>query len=321
VASSPDHGQLIQRACWCGSAHAKVVGEFQLPEGERLNMAQCTGCGVMMLHPQPSDETLARYYSATYYGSSRRKFIGPVAWAVSLFQGGRARLAARYCKVGGRVLDVGCGNGGFLNQMKTRGFDVLGTEWTAESAARVPREFGIQVEIGDLLSLSLPEQSFDLITMWHVFEHLRHPRETLLRAAMLMKPEANLILSLPNAESAQARRFSVNWFHHDPPRHLHGFGPKSLEMLLRQCGFEVISLSTWSLEQNPFGFIQSWLNERGYPRDRLYEVLKGISASTLTQRMTDVSWMGALSGPALALSAIESLRGAGATMTIVARRS
>ena len=309
----------LQRACWCGADLASRIGEFVLSDGERFGLARCDGCGVLLLDPQPTDAQLLKYYSVEYYGSSRRKFIGPIAKLVSLFQGGRARLASRHCQAGGRVLDVGCGNGGFLNQMKERGFDVHGTEWTAESAARVPKEFNIPVHVGDLLTLRLPERHFDLITMWHVFEHLRQPRETLLRAKQSLTPGGRLILSLPNAESDQAQRFGVNWFHHDPPRHLHGFGPNSLGVLLSHCGFEISSLNTWSFEQNPFGFIQSSLNQRGYPRDRLYDTLKGLGRSSIQMTAVDYLWMLALSAPALALSCAESLRGSGATMTIVAR--
>ena len=69
-------------------------------------------------------------------------------------------------------------------------------------------------------------------------------------------------MSMPNAESAQAQRYGTHWFHHDPPRHLFGFGPHSLTHLLEDAGFRVENISTWSLEQNPFGEIQSTLNQR-----------------------------------------------------------
>jgi SAM-dependent methyltransferase len=162
------------------------------------------------------------------------------------------------------VLDVGCGNGGFLVQMKQMGFVVEGTEWSAQSAARVANEAGITIHVGDLLSLNLPEQSFDLITLWHVFEHLRDPHSTLQAIHRLLKPGGRLIMSMPNAESWQARRFGPHWFHHDPPRHLFAFGVQSLKNLLERDGFEIERISRWSLEQNPYGFVQSWLNARGY---------------------------------------------------------
>jgi SAM-dependent methyltransferase len=290
---------------------------------------QCNGCGVLALHPQPTtDAELAAAYSNEYYGSSPRKFIAPIAALVGLFQGGRARLVSRRISAPAHacVLDVGCGNGGFLLQMKRRGFVVEGTEWTSQSAARVPSDANIPVHIGDLIDLDLPLYSFDAITLWHVFEHLRRPRETLDRIRSLLKPGGNgaehsgwLFMSMPNAESAQAQRYGTHWFHHDPPRHLFGFGPHALTHLLEDAGFRVESISTWSLEQNPFGEIQSALNQRGFPRDRLYNQLKGLSRKPIPTRLADLARMGFLAVPALLGSTIESLRGEGATMTIAVR--
>lgn len=275
----------------------------------------------MALFPQPTDAELAAAYSQEYYGSSRRKFIAPIAAVVGLFQGGRARAISRRIAKGGSVLDVGCGNGGFLVQIKDRGYRAQGTEWTAESAARVPRDAGIPVHVGDLIDIDLPPQSFDAITLWHVFEHLRRPRETLLRIRTLLKDGGSLLMSMPNAESAQAMRYGTHWFHHDPPRHLFGFGPHSIMQLLEDTGFRVANISTWSFEQNPFGEIQSALNQQGFPRERLYNQLKGIDCENLTVRIGDLARLAALLPGAVVRDIIESTRGEGATMTIDARPS
>jgi SAM-dependent methyltransferase len=312
---------VIERTCWCGSATAADVGVFALDDGKRFPIVQCTSCGVLTLFPQPSDAELMLYYSQEYYGSSRRKFIGPVAAVVGWFQGGRARMAAHHCPRGGRILDIGCGNGGFLIQMKRRGFVVEGTEWTAQSAARVPPEHNIPVHVGDLLALDVPNRSYDLVTLWHVFEHLRQPDKTLQKIRELLKPGGRLILSLPNAQSPQARRFGTAWLHHDPPRHLFGFGPHAIERLLSQQGFQIESLNTFSLEQNPFGYVQSWLNARGLPRDRLYSALKGFKRDPAGSAARDYLWLLVLGLPALLITTWESWRGCGATMTLVARSS
>lgn len=273
----------------------------------------------MALFPQPSHEKLLAHYPAEYYGSSPRKFVAPVAKMISLFQGQRARRAARCVPPGGRVLDIGCGNGGFLFQMKQRGFRVEGTEWNVESAARLPQDQRIKVHVGDLIGLDLPDESYDLITLWHVLEHVRAPHQTLRRIRRMLKAGGSLLISLPNAESRQAKRFASAWLHHDPPRHLFGFGPKSMRQLLEWTGFEVTSIKTSSLEQNPFGYIQSWLNERGHPRDRLYSILKGTSRATTRDKIVDLAWMSILLAPAVAASSVESATGYGATMTIHAR--
>lgn len=308
---------LVERACWCGATAAHHLGRFQ----SKHALVQCDGCGVLALFPQPTEDELAAAYSSEYYGSTRRKFVAPVAAIVSLFQGGRARMITRRVPKGGHVLDVGCGNGGFLLQLRNRGYHVEGTEWTADSAARATAEGDFPVHIGDLVELDLPRESFDAVTLWHVFEHLRRPRETLESIRTLLRPGGVVLMSMPNAESAQAERYGPHWFHHDPPRHLFGFGPHSITQLLQDAGFQVVGrIRTWSFEQNPFGEIQSALNARGFPRDRLYAQLKGLSSSSLGERWSDLV-RGAIRLPgAIVRDVIDSSRGYGATMTIEARR-
>jgi SAM-dependent methyltransferase len=310
----------VRRQCWCGSGVARPAGSLHAERGQVFPLVRCAGCGVYALQPQPSVHDLLSFYTNEYYGASPKKFTGPVAAFVSFWQSHRARVTARLVPEGGRILDVGCGNGGYLRQMKRRGFVVEGTEWTARSAARVPAAAAIPVHVGDLMDLDLPDATYDLITMWHVLEHLSLPHEALVKIKRLLKPGGSLVLSLPNAESRQAQRFQTAWFHHDPPRHLFNFGPKSLARLLQMTGYRVRQISTFSLEQNVFGFIQSWLNARGFPRDRLYMMLKGFGKQPARVRILDLFRLLALLGPALLVSTIESIAGRGATMTIQARR-
>ncbi len=322
---------MVDRVCWCGACTSRFVGEFEIAEHhasqqsgpvssantyERFRLVECTGCGVLALHPQPDDAQLERAYSTSYYGLSRRKFVAPIAAAVSLFQNSRARRVAKAVPPGGSILDVGCGNGGFLLEMKRRGFNVQGTEWTAASASRIPTNAGVQVHAGDLLDLDLPQETFDAITLWHVFEHLRQPREALERIRALLKPTGRLFMSMPNAESTQAWRFGMQWFHHDPPRHLFAFGPHSATLLLEDAGFRVERISTWSFEQNPFGEIQSMLNAAAFPRDRLYSRLKGASSDSRTTGIADMMRMLAIAPVAVVRDMIDSAKGVGATMTI-----
>jgi SAM-dependent methyltransferase len=268
----------------------------------------------------PSETQLMKYYDTEYYGAPSKKFVGPVAVIVSWFQGGRARQVAKYVPQGGRILDVGCGNGGFLKTMQRYNFKVEGTEWTETSARRAAMESNLTVYAGDLLTLDLPRRRYDAISLWHVFEHLTKPFETLRLAYDLLDDSGVLFLSMPNHESWQARVFGTSWFHLDPPRHLFGFGPRSIRTALRLAGFEVDSCSTFSLEQNPFGFMQSFLNAAGFPRDRAYGVLKSTETLPKRTKILDLFLLSVLAIPGFVLSSIASVFGAGATMTIVARK-
>ena len=272
------------------------------------------------LFPAPDEAQLSRWYDAEYYGEPSRKFVEPIANGVARFQRARAQRVSRAIPAGARILDIGCGNGGFLAAMKRRGYEVEGTERTEGSADRAASGPGLTVHVGDLLELSLPERSFDALTMWHVFEHLRHPLETLERAHLLLKDTGTLFLSLPNHESWQARFFGTAWFHLDPPRHLFGFGPQSLTDILESSGFEVTRTSTFSLEQNPYGFMQSVLNRVGFPRDRAYRMLKGTGSLPLGAKLLDLLLLALLLAPGITLSSLASFCGTGATMEVQARK-
>lgn len=311
----------LQRSCWCGCNTALPVASVSVVGGEReFPLVRCEQCGVFCLFPPPDDEELLHYYGADYYGASPRKFVGPIAKAVSWFQSGRARQVARHVPRGGKILDVGCGNGGFLRSMKQRNYDVEGTEWTEISARRASAESELTVHAGDLSTLDLPTRNYDAITMWHVFEHLRDPLETLKVARSLLNDGGVLFLSLPNHESWQARYFGASWFHLDPPRHLFGFGPRSLNVLLQLAGFGVDRRGTFSLEQNPYGFMQSALNAAGFPRDRAYGVLKSSVTLPTRTKILDLFLLSALAVPGVVLSSIASACGAGATMTVLATK-
>lgn len=306
------------RICWCGSAVVKPGARITLDAGESFRLMQCGGCGVGWLDPIPTDARLAQAYDADYYGQPRRKFVGPIAGGVAWFQAGRARSVARHLVKDARILDVGCGNGGFLARMKALGYVVTGTEWTEQSARRVDPSLGVPIHSGELLHLRLPGRSFDAITLWHVFEHLRDPLATLREIRRLLSDDGLLFLSLPNFESWQAKIFGGNWFHLDPPRHLYHFGPRSLGQLLGQTGFRVEHLSTFSMEQNPYGFMQSTLNALGLPRDQAYHVLKG-GKSSMGVKVGSIAALAALAGPAFTESLAASAFGRGATMTLRAR--
>jgi len=310
----------VDRRCWCGAKAARLLGMFPpVPECAHAEfpLVQCEGCGVFAIFPQPGDEELSAAYGGEYYGRPGKKFVGSVSSVIGMFQGERARRVAGLAPKGGRVLDIGCGRAGVLLQLRRRGFAVEGTERSAEVAAQAPA--GIPVHIGDLLDINLPPRSYDVITIWHVFEHVRQPAETIRKIRLLLKPGGRLVIAVPNAESAQAERFGLHWFHHDPPRHLFGFGPKSLTRLLTQSGFDIESMSTYSLEQNPFGEIQSRLNARGTARDRLYNQLKGNSSDSIATRIGDLAAMAVLAIPAIVRSTMESSRGSGASLIVICR--
>lgn len=311
-----------ERVCWCGSSAWRRVASLPLGHGQDAALLRCEGCGVFRLHPPPTAELLHAAYDRAYYGATRRKFVGPLAALANLTHRGAVRLVTRTIPPGARVLDIGCGNGDFLLRLKRRGYLVEGTELSARSAARVPAQHNIPVHVGDLLTLDLPPESYNAVTLWHVLEHLPDPHAACAAIHRLLKPDGWLFLAMPNIQSWQARLFGRHWFHHDPPRHLFGFGPRSLNVLLRNTGFEPVTIGSGSgIDlQGIYGYAQSTLNALGLERDGAYQTLKGTSRRGLVWRAVDILLLALLTTPALFASAAESLRGRGGVVNVTARK-
>jgi SAM-dependent methyltransferase len=306
--------------CWCGGLCAVPIASFDVAPAHLFRMLRCDRCGTARLDPPPDEPTLAEAYADQYYGRAPTRFRGPFGHLFGRMQRRRVRRVSRLLPRGGTVLDVGCGSGDFLIGMSELGFEAVGTERTVRSARRVTMSTGIRIHAGNLLALDLPAGAFDLVTFWHVLEHLEDPAATLRRVHELLRPGGSVLVAVPILDSWQAQLFRSHWFHHDPPRHLWAFGRRSLDALLRQSGFAPVTCRTLSLVQNPYGVLQSFLNAVGFPRDRAYDLLKCDRRGGWVARCIDATLLGLLAGPSVAFALGEAAAGWGATAEVVARR-
>jgi 2-polyprenyl-3-methyl-5-hydroxy-6-metoxy-1,4-benzoquinol methylase len=235
------------------------------------NLQACGGCGSAYLDPRPTPATIGQAYrnycthapggavdSANASGWRRFRIaqrnaylnanygyhLKPAAWNPILLGSARRRRFDtftgffRYPGPGARVLDIGCGNGSYLRQMRSIGWEVCGVEPDPQSAA-LARAAGLDVRAGMLQDQSLPEGHFDAITMTHVIEHLHDPMDTLRRCWKLLKPGGQITLTTPNLDSRGHQIFGADWLPLDPPRHLVLFTENSLRQAMERCGFVV----------------------------------------------------------------------------------
>lgn len=142
-------------------------------------------------------------------------------------------------KQGGRLLDVGCGDGAFVSYMTHLGWEAEGVDPDA-AAIESGRAAGLNVTQGTLAAIDDAEHIgvYDAITMSHVIEHVHHPVEELERVHRLLRPGGLLWVATPNLEALGHRRFGRDWLGLDPPRHLVLFTQASLDRLIRQAGLE-----------------------------------------------------------------------------------
>ena len=217
---------------------------------------------------------MANAYSEEYYGGGKGKFSEGIEKVLDQFTKQRVTRLNQYMNKPGKVLDLGCGNGRFLLFMQQLGHEIYGVEMAGGSAERARRVAGLSLKVGLLEPDDFASNTFDAITLYHVFEHLTEPRKYLDIISKIIKPGGYVVIAFPNIDSFQSRLFKGDWFHLDPPRHLFFFRPKDFKRHMAEISLYKVREKHLSLEYNPYGWQQSILNKVCRKRDVLYEHLK-----------------------------------------------
>lgn len=230
--------------------------------GDSFRIVCCPICDLGVTDPAP--ENLDRYYAEGYHGG-RHGFTAK--WcdyrrSQIIHQLGDASSSKR-------LLDVGCGDGTFLQAMASAGWQVTGVE-------KYPGTSRVQgVEIFDSVDQAQSVAPFDCVTLWHVLEHLPHPSKVLQSLRSLLAPSGILVVAVPDFGSFAAKRFGASWLHLDVPRHLFHFTRHSLHGLLAEQGFAAQQLKGSEFEYDLMGLAQSVLNASGAESNAFMKRLTG----------------------------------------------
>jgi SAM-dependent methyltransferase len=213
---------------------------------QAYTICECTGCSLIYVGEQVTDELLSELYGAEYYqGRDATGFVDYGAQERKY----RARFSARLDRLAphlpapGRVLDVGCALGWFLAEASDRGWTAEGLELSDYCVEFVRDRFGLPVQASMLPDAGFDDGTFDFVTLWDTVEHLLDPRATLEQAAAVLKTGGRIALSTGNVRSVRSRIKGRRWALVRPPKHLYYFSPETLRRLVEDCGFEV--LMTW----------------------------------------------------------------------------
>jgi SAM-dependent methyltransferase len=219
----------------------------------------CDNCGLARTADHDDSSSSKLYVYGGSFDAGER--FGPRQWVLRAFR--RARLRAVAARRPGRVLDIGCGDGSFLMALAQRGWEIFGTELSEPIAATARKRLGERVRVGPIDEIGFAEASFDLVTFWHVLEHLANPGLVLSEARRLVRTDGRVVVAVPNIESLQASIFKEDWLHLDVPRHRWHFSPRTLAAVADRCDLRVESIQHFSLEYGPFAIVQGVATKAG----------------------------------------------------------
>jgi SAM-dependent methyltransferase len=166
---------------------------------------------------------------------------------VRLLDRRRARAVVRTTGIRkGGLLDVGAGDGKFMHYMQRLGFEVDGTTASSRSAAAAKRVFGLTVDVTEDLDAALARGPFDLVTYWHVFEHLERPSDHTRCWSRLVRPSGFVVIEVPNARSLGARLCRGSWLGSDARYHVNQQDSAELLRVLHEAGFDPVRTECFS---------------------------------------------------------------------------
>ncbi len=271
--SWPPNGlETVAHCPICGETGREVLHDgledrifFSAPGSWTLH--RCARCGAAYLDPRPNRATIDRAYSSYYthreslpaleggdlraavrngylnhrygYELTPASRLGPIVAALLPKRRSFADRLVRHLqrpRGGGRLLDVGCGDGAFLADMSQTGWEVQGLEPDPHAAA-LARKRGVPVTQAPLDEAELEPESFDAVTMSHAIEHLHDPIAALRTCHEVLRPGGTLWVATPNLEARGHALFGRDWIGLDPPRHLVLFSRASLVDAGAQAGF------------------------------------------------------------------------------------
>lgn len=225
-------GSRLERAMTCTDFFATR---------EQFDLFACCDCGFVFTQGVPVESEIGKYYETPEYISHSDTRKGAMNRAYhyvrSYMLGHKARLIVKEAhRKKGRLLDVGTGTGYFLDSMQKRGWQVEGVEKNEQARAFAHESFGLEVKPEPALA-EFETGSFNVITLWHVMEHLEHLNETWVMLNNLLEDKGVLVVAVPNCSSFDARKYGADWAAYDVPRHLWHFTPATIHKLASKHGF------------------------------------------------------------------------------------
>jgi len=218
----------------------KVVKDHSVSK-ESFNVMLCENCDFQFTNPRPDEEQIVKYYQSEDYISHSDKANSPINFIYKLAR--KYALASKRNLINsiaknkkGRILDYGCGTGYFLDTMKSNGWKTYGLEPNDKARELANQKAKVKASIEEL---NLKNKKFDIITLWHVLEHIHDINNTIKMLKTILKEKGKIVIAVPNIESYDSTIFQEEWAAYDVPRHLYHFSQDTMKTLMLKHGLKV----------------------------------------------------------------------------------
>jgi len=212
-------------------------------------IVKCSKCNLILTNPRLKKRYLKHLYSEEYFNNTNSSHFGYenyLADEEKIVRTFKKRVEAieKVVLKKGKMLDIGCATGFFMKAARDNKWRVEGIEISEYAASYAKEHFGFKVYSKDFLTLSLPEKTYDVITLWDVIEHFNNPTAALIKIRKLLKPNGILVLSTPDVNSIPANLTGSKWVGYKlSDEHLTYFSIKTMTNLLEKTGFSVVKKS------------------------------------------------------------------------------
>lgn len=255
---------------------------------ESFALMRCDDCSLIFTNPRPDSENIWRYYQSDQYIShtNSTRNLRELLYKLVRIYALRSKLSLiRKYHPNPSLLDYGCGTGHFLQHALNNKIQVLGIEPTKETT--IPKNSAIYNHTFTDLNSLPAKQSFDIITAWHVMEHVHNLRDTFKALVKKLNDGGHLILALPNPSSHDAIKFQEYWAGYDVPRHLYHFNQTSIKTIAKKFKLKLVDTVPMYFD----AFYVSMLSEKykGNKQPLLQGLIQGYNSNNSAKKSGEYS--------------------------------
>ena len=239
---------MANKCPWCNSENNSKFLELKdyFLTQENFEILECNDCKLLFTTPCPAPDKIGDYYKSDDYLSHNESKKGIVPQIYNLVK--KVNIKNKFnITVNGQqttdnsILDIGCGVGDFLNYAKEKGCNITGIEPSEDARKIAEEKLGTKIFSPEELQ-NIPNESFDIVTMWHVLEHVADLKTEISHLQRIIKKNGRLVLALPNYKSFDAEYYKDKWAAYDVPRHLNHFSRTSIRNIFSQTKLQLTDI-------------------------------------------------------------------------------